>query len=233
MKKMGFSEWWVKRVMQSITTLSFYLIINGESRGEFQPTRGLRQGDPLSPFMFLFIYNIFSWLIDKEMKCSKFEGLKIKRSCPTLSHLLFANDCILFSKANAENCRDVCQLLDDFQNATGQTVNYEKSSVFFAPNCFDGKKAHMLNILGFGLMEEDSSYLGLPSIWGRNKKIALVFIKDRVMRKLQGWKTKLLNQAGKEVLIEAEVQAIPSYVMHCFLLLATFCDELCALIARF
>ncbi|KAK8629910.1 hypothetical protein V6N13_078727 [Hibiscus sabdariffa] len=170
---------------------------------------------------------------EKEINCHRYDGLRIRRSCPTISHILFADGCILFSKADEVNCRSVRRLLEEFQNVTGQTVNWDKSSVFFSPNCSDGKRAHLSNILNFGPMEEDSSYLGLPSIWGKNKKKALSFIKDKVRRKLQGWKTKLLNQAGKEVLIKVVVQAIPSYVMQCFLLPVTFCDELCSLITRF
>ena len=76
-------------------------------------------------------------------------------------------------------------------------------------------------------------YLGLPSLVGRNKKASFNYIKDRVWKKLQGWKEKLLSQSGKEILIKAVVQAIPTYTISCFKFPVSLCSEIESLIRRF
>ena len=87
--------------------------------------------------------------------------------------------------------------------------------------------------LGVPKIIQYEKYLGLPSLIGRNKKASFNYIKERVWKKLQGWKEKLLSQAGKEVLIKAVVQAIPTYTMSCFKLPLGFCSEIKSLIRRF
>lgn len=91
----------------------------------------------------------------------------------------------------------------------------------------------MKNLLGVPKIKEYEKYLGLPIVVGRNKKASLNYIKDRVWGKLQGWKEKLLSQAGKEVLLKAVVQAIPTFAMSCFKLLVGLCQDIEMLIHKF
>ncbi|KAL4318880.1 hypothetical protein GQ457_18G015470 [Hibiscus cannabinus] len=196
MSKMCFCEWWINRVMICISTVSFALVINGERQGDFTPGRGLRQGDPLSPFLFLFVSNVFSWLVERELTNGDLQGFRIGRRCPVLSHLLFADDCVIFSKVSEAECDSIKRILNGFQLFTGQAINCKKSSIFFSPNT--------------------SGYHS-----------------SKVKRKLQGWKTNLLSQAGKEILIKSVATAIPTYVMQCFCLPVTFCDEIASAIAKF
>ncbi|KAL4347725.1 hypothetical protein GQ457_17G013090 [Hibiscus cannabinus] len=86
------------------------------------------------------------------------------RKCPVVSHLMFADDCVLFTKANQANCESVKHILHSFQSATGQMVNWGKSSVFFSSNISVNAKSHLTNVLGFSPMEKGSKYLGLPSV---------------------------------------------------------------------
>jgi hypothetical protein len=76
-------------------------------------------------------------------------------------------------------------------------------------------------------------YLGLPIYMGRSKSKTFAYLKDRVWKRIQGWKEKLLSKAGKEILIKAVAQAIPSYAMSCFDLTKTLCDEIGAMICRY
>ena len=88
-------------------------------------------------------------------------------------------------------------------------------------------------MLGVAEIKEYEKYLGLPAVVGRNKKASLNYIKDRVWGKLQGWKEKLLSQVGKEVLLKAVVQAIPTFAMSCFCLLVGLCEDIEMLIWKF
>ena len=80
--------------------------------------------------------------------------------------------------------------------------------------------------LGVPKIKEYEKYLGLPTVVGRNRSASLNFIKERVWGKIQGWKEKMLSQAGKEVLLKAVVQAIPTFAMSCFRLLVGLCRDI-------
>lgn len=90
----------------------------------------------------------------------------------------------------------------------------------------------MLSV-GVPIMEINSKYLGLPSIWGHSKGQALNFIIDRVRSKLSGWKQNFISQAGRKVLIKAVVRAVPSFAMACFALPSFFCKKLSSLVLNF
>ena len=92
-------------------------------------------------------------------------------------------------------------------------INSAKTTLFFSKNVSDLTKETIKNLLGVAKIKEYEKYLVLPSVVGRNKKASLNYIKDRVWGKLQGWKEKLLSQAGKEVLLKSVVQAIPTFAM--------------------
>ena len=103
-----------------------------------------------------------------------------------------------------------------YEKASGQKINSTKTTLFFSKNVSDSPKEVLKNLLGVLEIKEYEKYLGLLAVVGRNKKASLNYIKDRVWGKLQGWKEKLFSQAGKEVLLKAVVQTIPTFAMSCF-----------------
>ncbi|VVA41364.1 PREDICTED: reverse mRNAase [Prunus dulcis] len=92
MQKLGFSDFWINMVMACVSTVSFSVLINGKPGEPFQPTRGLRQGDPFSPYLFLIISEALSRNIMKCIESGEIKGIRIARGSPTLSHLFFADD---------------------------------------------------------------------------------------------------------------------------------------------
>ena len=88
-------------------------------------------------------------------------------------------------------------------------------------------------MLGVTVVQQYEKYLGLPSLVSRNKKESFTHIKQQICKKLQGWESKLLSQAGREILIKAIAQALPTYMMSCFKLPTTLCNEIEALIHNF
>ena len=119
------------------------------------------------------------------------------------------------------------------KRSSTQSINLEKSSVFFSNNTTDTQKQQMLQILGVKEVVKFESYLGLPTLIGSDKYNTFAFLKDRVWKKLQGWKCMLLSRASKEILIKAVAQSIPTYTMSVFLLPLKLCDELNSLCAKF
>ena len=233
MVKLGFPNAWIERVMCCVSTSSFSVKINGKAYGNIIPSRGLRQGDPLSSYLFLLCAEGFTSLLAKAEMENRIHGVSICRRAPSITHLLFADDSLLFCQSKQEEVQVIMDTLQLYAKASGQCINMEKSSILFSSNTKVEQREWIKNNLGVKEVDRFESYLGLPTLIGRLKYQTFSFLKDRVWKKFQGWKGKLLSRAGKEVLIKAVAQSIPTYTMGVFLLLINLCDELNAMCARF
>ena len=145
-------------------------------------------------------------------KCSQkvWTPLKASSSGPTFSHLFFADDLLLFVRANEENCGSVREAIEEFCSLSGQRVNFSKSKVFFSPNVDHEQRDFLSNILGFRSTSNLGSYLGFPLRNAGSSNQDLNFVLSRVEQKLVGWKSNLLSFAGCQVLIQASISSIPS-----------------------
>ena len=103
--KMGFQDTWVAMIMQCITTISYSIMVNGEPKGLIHPSRGLWQGDPLSPFLFLFCAEGLNALLTQAAKIGDIPGYSLCRAGPKITHLFFADDCLLFCRATLLNVK--------------------------------------------------------------------------------------------------------------------------------
>ena len=126
MEKMGFHAKWVQLIMACITTAHFSVRVNGNPTCYILPSRGLRQGDPLSPYLFLFC-------AEAEIE-GIIRGVAASRGGPCISHLLFADDNLLFCRASVKECQQVKSLLNLYEAALGKKVNTDKTSFFFSSN---------------------------------------------------------------------------------------------------
>lgn len=99
MSQMGFNDRWIGFIMECVTTVTYSILINGKPSGEIRPGRGIRQGDPLSPYLFLLCSEGLHRLIQKAAERSDIHGVFICRNGPKLIYLFFANDSLLFCKA--------------------------------------------------------------------------------------------------------------------------------------
>ena len=145
----------------------------------------------------------------------------------------YLQDSLLFCQAKDKETKAIMEILKLYAEASGQCINMEKSSVYFSSNTSLQHRDVIKALLGVNEVDRFESYLGLPTLVGWKKYHTFSFIKDRVWKKLQGWKGKMLSRAGKEILIKAVAQSIPTYTMSVFQLPAKLCEELQALCARF
>ena len=220
-------------MMICVKTMSYSVLVNGEPHEVFRTTRGIRQGDPLSPFLFLLCTEGLHNLISKAEREGSIHGFALSRRSPKLTHLLFADDSLLFCRLNRQECQKVLEILATYERLLGQQINRGKTSLFFSKSTTTVRRQEIKDALGVLEIVHYDKYLGLPSLIGKRKKASFDYIKERVWRKLQGWEEKLLSQAGREVLIKAVVQAIPTYTMGCFKLPLTLCHEIEVLIWKF
>ena len=106
--------------------------------------------------------------------------MAVCRSAPRISHLLFANDSLLFCQASQEEVQCVTDILQLYADSSGQCINFEKSSIYFSSNTDGDRRDFIKNILGVKEVNRFESYLGLPTLIGRSKYQAFSFLKDRV-----------------------------------------------------
>ncbi|XP_075636868.1 uncharacterized protein LOC142609128 [Castanea sativa] len=198
MRKMGFSSRWVDLIMACVGSASYQVLVNGVPRGNIWPTREIRQGDPLSPYLFLICSEALNQQLQHAARFGLIRGFSLCRNGPRINHLFFDDDTLLFCRASRGDL-----------------------------------EAELVNFLGVYEVREYKKYSGLLAVVGRNKKESLNYISERVWNKLQGWKERLLSQAGKEVLLKAVVQAIPTFAMSCFKLPEGLIQDIERLIRKF
>ncbi|XP_058774459.1 uncharacterized protein LOC131648725 [Vicia villosa] len=218
LNRMGFAEKWIHWMMMCVTSVHYSVLVNSEAIGPIEPGRGLRQGDPLSPYLFILIFEGLSSLINNSVASGNIHGIQICRGAPIVSHLLFADDCFLFCRANLTEVSHLMNLLDIYAVAAGQEINLSKSEVFFSRNLSVPAQQDLANIMGVRHVLGTGKYLGLPSMIGRSKRSIFSFIKDRIWKRINSWKGRSLSRAGKEVMIKSVLQAIPTYIMSIFIL---------------
>ncbi|KAL5779493.1 hypothetical protein ACOSQ2_010230 [Xanthoceras sorbifolium] len=117
--KLGFSISWTDKIMDCVTTVSFSVLRNGRPEGVIRPIRGLRHGCPLSPYLFLVCTEGLSTSLHQAVSCGSIKGIKCGCSGPCISHLFFADDNLLFTRATDLDCSALKSLFENYSNASG------------------------------------------------------------------------------------------------------------------
>ena len=162
---------------------------------KYQANPWIWQGDPLSPSLFLLCAEGLSALIHEAARNQNKTGISIARGCPRVTHLFFADNSILFCKANPEECQELKLILRRYEEALGQKINTDKSSVFFSPNTSQDIKDEIFNILGPMQDSKHTKYLGLLSFIGRSKTQVFSILKERILLE-RNWAWTLHNNSN-------------------------------------
>ena len=178
--KMGFSDTWVALIMECIITVSYSILVNGEPKGVIVPSRGLRQGDPLSPYLFLFCAEGLNALLLNATDEGVINGFSLCRNGPKLTHLFFVDDCLIFCRSTFEECNKIQELLAIYETASGQMINKEKTTLFFSRNTDETTQEALKVALSVSIIRHYEKYLGLPSFVGPDRNACFTQIKERI-----------------------------------------------------
>lgn len=142
--------------------------------------REIRQGDPLSPYLFLLCADGLSMFLPSANAMSNLTDIPFAPMGPRISHLLFADDSLILFEVNELQCTYLPNMLLTYGKVSGQCINFSKSALLFSPNMHDDRQLFLQSLLGVQLVRDFGNYLGLPPTFSRYKGKDWSFLKDRI-----------------------------------------------------
>ena len=161
LKKKRFGSLWRKWILVCLSSVSFSVSINGRLRRKFKGSRGLRQGDPVSSFLFTLVVDVFGRLIDKAKEYNVIHSFFVGRDKVEVTHLQFADDTLFFMEANPNVFLNYLKLVEVFGSVSGLRVNLTRSTLL-GINTNEEMLQNLASILGCGIGVWLIKYLGLP-----------------------------------------------------------------------
>uniref|UniRef100_A0A803PZR9 Reverse transcriptase domain-containing protein n=1 Tax=Cannabis sativa TaxID=3483 RepID=A0A803PZR9_CANSA len=204
MHKKGFGSTWRKWIRGCLSTTSFSIFVNGRPRGKFRASRGLRQGDPLSPFLFTLVADILGRMVDKAVNSGSLSGFRVGKDKIQISHLQFV--------------KGFCAL-------SGLKVNLSKSQLLGL--CMDELVVSQCAAqIGCEVGCWPMKYLGMPLAGSPRKKIFWDPVLEKCAKRLDGWKCAFLSRGGRYTLIQSVLSSLPIYFLPLFKALSSMINTL-------
>ncbi|KAK1325374.1 hypothetical protein QJS10_CPA01g01441 [Acorus calamus] len=219
LSQFGFPSLWIKWMKACISMVRLAVIMNGTPTNWIPMGRGLRQGDPLSPYLFVLIAEVLSAQLRKEQRVGRILGYQptpslMGQSIPEgLTHILYADDLMIVAAATPIACSTLREVLANVQKQTGLTVSWGKSSIRFSPSVPSQHQRWMSRIVRMRPAPNSWKYLGVQ-VYGKGsirKGAEIVYTK--VLQKLEGWKAKCLTMAGRLQLLNSVIMAVPQHLI--------------------
>ena len=232
LKRMGFCGKWVSWIKGCLKSASISILVNSSPTSKFIPQRGLRQGDPLAPFLFNIVVEGLNGLVKEAMDKNLFLGFSVDRNEVKVSILQYADDTLFLGKTSMEKVKATKVILRSFELALGLKINFSKSR-FGVIGMSESWKASATSYLNCKLLDIPFQYLGI--LIGANPRGSELWdpIVNKCERKLAKWKQKLLSFGGRVTLIKAVLNSIPIYFFSFFRVPKSILDKLVWLQRRF
>ncbi|PKU59777.1 Putative ribonuclease H protein [Dendrobium catenatum] len=209
LKWYGFPCMFSKLLMDCVVGVRFSIIINGRYYEWIDAHSGFRQGCPLSPYLFIMCFQLFSNSIGQK---GQYLGIRVSHRGPRITHLLYADDVLLFSHVSIYLAKSLKKIVQDFCNWTGQRINVNKSQILFGKAVGYSIKEKVIRLFGYKNVKE-MKYLGIKLSLNRLKLADFQDILSNVMDKLNTWGKKTLSLGGKITLISSSLLTMPNFLV--------------------
>ncbi|XP_026428433.1 uncharacterized protein LOC113324332 [Papaver somniferum] len=161
------------------------------------------------------------------------KGIKVAAGSPAINHLLFADDCLIFTQANITSANNRLDILHNFSTQSGQVINFDKSSIYFSKKTNPEMVDSITHLMGVKPMSSKERYLGSPLLFGHSKQEAFKAIEDNFLSRYSTWSYTSLTQAGRSTMIKHVLNSVPIYQMGTFKLPAQLINKLITIQRRF
>ncbi|QHO46030.1 LINE-1 retrotransposable element ORF2 protein [Arachis hypogaea] len=222
----GFPSHITNLIYGCISSARMRVLWNGDELEEFTPSRGIRQGDPISPYLFVLCIEHLSQLIDAAVEHGFWKPIHLKRDALEISHLYFVDDLILFAEASLEQAVIINNCLNAFCDSSGQKVSQDKTRVFFSRNVGNNVRTIISEALNLSRTDDLGKYLGIPLHHSRVSESTFNNIIDKMNTNLNSWKASSLSLAGRNTLVKSVLSSIPSYTMQTAFLPKATCNAI-------
>ncbi|XP_071939022.1 uncharacterized protein [Coffea arabica] len=212
LRQYGFEEVVVDLLFRTFSNTWFSILVNGEPTGFVKSFQGVRQGDPLSPALFLFVADFLGRGLQRifDSKDSRYfvsAGSKVP-------YLAFADDMVIFTRCSQDALVSIKDFLQLYQSCSGQKVNIAKSAFYASARATDTQRALVSTTLGYQCQVFPFRYLGVPMIRGRVTCAVFDALLGKVRQKLFHWSSKMLSMGGKIVLLRSVLCSLPVYLLQ-------------------
>jgi hypothetical protein len=207
----GFAQDWINWIMNLTSSAFFSILVNGVPSKPFSPSRGIRQGDPLSPFLFILLAEGLGRYIKASVIEGSLKGLPLHNLQPAPSHSQFVDDTLLMNSPTAQEAQKLNSILADFTEASGMSLNLDKSKLYFF-NTPPSVQRHISRLLGIPRSSLPSNYLGIPLSGAAASNISWDSLLLSISNRLSNWTFRPLNIASRLVLLKSVLQALPTYL---------------------
>ncbi|WMV30192.1 hypothetical protein MTR67_023577 [Solanum verrucosum] len=213
LRRFCFGELFIDLVWRIMSNNWYSIIINGHIQGFFHSTRGFKQGDPLSPALFILGAEVLTRMINSLHQIPRYKGFFMAPKGPHINHLSFADDVIIFASTDRHSLKLSMDTLGEYEHTFGQPINKSKSH-FMVP---DTTSQDIINTIqdctNFSQKCSPITYLGCPLYIGRKRIIYYSHLVEKVSKKVCGWQARILSFGGRITFIKHVVQSIPIHTM--------------------
>ncbi|XP_027183778.1 uncharacterized protein LOC113782066 [Coffea eugenioides] len=213
LRKFGFGERFIDMVWRLVSNVWFSVMINGAAYGFFKSNRDLRQGDPLSPALFVIAAKVLSQGLNNLATHPSYHGFRVSQGCPGVTYLAFADDMLILVNGSSAFLRQVMRVLNMYQHSFGQMLNAQKSGYLVHSSLSSARRKVIKRITGFSRQTFPTGYLGFPLYVSRCKTTYFAEVCQKVLEKILSWKTKFLSSGGRLILIKHVLFAIPLHLL--------------------
>ncbi|KAJ0582905.1 putative RNA-directed DNA polymerase [Helianthus annuus] len=232
LSQMGFSEKWCSWIKGVLSSARASVLVNGSPTFEFECQKGMRQGDPISPFLFVIVMEALSCMLNKASDLGILKGVSLPNDGPSVSHLFYADDAIIMGEWSRENVINVVRILRCFHVCSGLRINLGKSSLFgVGPQPVE--VAEMAEVVGCSAESFPFKFLGLTVGANMNRVSNWRPVFDIFEKRLSLWKASTLSIGGRVTLIRSVLESLPTYFFSLYRAPVKVVQDLESIIRKF